>query len=206
MQTMPEKKNGLLRQLPYLLIPLAMLGLFLAASLSNREDAAAPARAFVAGIYEHYSTDNGPPNLPDATLTTLMSDELLALWQQGQALSQQFNEPNATSYDPFCLCQEYWQLRVTDIITRMIDTTHAEADVSVALSFGEGDAHPLVYRLGYRLIATEDGWRVDDILAPTNQTPSLRARISDDIVSAAETPQSDDDDALPGNQGDDSLN
>ncbi len=175
-----------LRRLPYLLVPLVMLGLFLAASMSDREDPAAPVQTFVAGIYEYYAADNGPPLINDTVLSTLFSDELMTLWQQGQTLSQQLNEPNSTGYDPFCLCQEYYQLRLASVTVKLVDATRAEAEVRITMT-PQGDSDgPHTFHLGYRLSADAGGnWRVDDILAPTAQDPSLRARLAGDIVSAA---------------------
>jgi Protein of unknown function (DUF3828) len=121
----------------------------------------ASAQRFVEGLYGAYRGD-GPQYL-GRQAPKVFSPRLLALIRRDQALAH--GEVGALDGDPICDCQDW------DIKAVRVAVTPAGAGRAKAVATFRNTGDPVTIRLD--LVATGQGWRVDNIHA--KDTPDLVA-------------------------------
>jgi hypothetical protein len=114
-------------------------------------------KALIAYAYEPYESGEFPEDM-----TELFSPTLVELWNAMAARSEEAEMP-IIDFDPFINAQDY---ELTDLV--IADPVVEGDTASVAVSFSNFGGPT---ELRFDLIDTADGWKIDDIEAPTGEYP-----------------------------------
>jgi len=128
------------------------------------------ARHFLEQLYAKYSVPGKGPSPLGKDSAKLFAPELLALIREDQRRSK--GEVGLLDHDPICSCQDFENLKVTEIQASPAGQNRAKAKVSFV---NGGNA----VEVGFLLVRRSGRWRILDIQEP--DVPSLRRYLKEGL-------------------------
>ena len=144
------------------LLPAAIL-LPLAATATHA--AAQSPDDFLKHLYDGYAPGKTPLAFVYPQARSFVDASMLALLQHDEKMSK--GEVGALDYDPICQCQDWQDLKVISVHTKMLAPDHATGDVTFT------NTHDKPQTVHYDLVLVKGAWLIHDL--GDKATPSLQA-------------------------------